>query len=364
MGNNRVFDYTEINRIYGEMNTIAGDASDPTSIVGILHEIDKLYTELVNGSADENTIAIKGECAADLKQSWDNVVGKHFPAFVENFSAWSTVVAQTAGDYSKFEQEVRGIRNANPLGWNSGGITDSHSATDAFYSTAMTDAELQQVRNQIQFHQLTGATYCDTGMTSYLTKGTVIQVVGDILDVGATVGLGYLGMGAGLAISNIGPLASSIGAGVAGVGVGGALGAATGKAGIFNTIGNAAFGYKKDKYMTGDYNVPLKPGETKDINGTTYTFVGSSTAGTNIYRDANDQLVYYDQTTGTVGTIVDANGQPVTYNDKGNIVLNAGNEVVGPQSHLNGESALEGVIDFNTYDTTLDTVQDEVSKWV
>ena len=44
MGNNRVFDYTEVARIYGEMNTITGDSGDPTSIAGLLHKINELRT--------------------------------------------------------------------------------------------------------------------------------------------------------------------------------------------------------------------------------------------------------------------------------------------------------------------------------
>ena len=40
---NRVFDYTEINRIYGEMNKITGDPGDPTTIAGLLKKIDDDY---------------------------------------------------------------------------------------------------------------------------------------------------------------------------------------------------------------------------------------------------------------------------------------------------------------------------------
>jgi hypothetical protein len=96
MGNNRVFDYTEIARIYGEMNTITGDSSDPTSIAGLLHKINEEFTEVVNGPAGEDELALKGDAASDLKNSWDNTVSDHFTKFVENFGAWSTAVAASA----------------------------------------------------------------------------------------------------------------------------------------------------------------------------------------------------------------------------------------------------------------------------
>ena len=129
MGNSRVFEYAEIARIYGEMNTITGDSSDPTSIAGLLHKINEEYTEVVNGTAGEDELALKGDAASDLKNSWDNTVSDHFTKFVENFGAWSSAVAASAGDYTQFEQAVQGIKSANPLGWNSGGATDTASAT-------------------------------------------------------------------------------------------------------------------------------------------------------------------------------------------------------------------------------------------
>ena len=58
MGNSRVFEYAEIARIYGEMNTITGDSSDPTSIAGLLHKINEEYTEVVNGTAGEDELAL------------------------------------------------------------------------------------------------------------------------------------------------------------------------------------------------------------------------------------------------------------------------------------------------------------------
>ena len=101
---NRVFDYTEINRIYGEMNKITGDPGDPTTIAGLLKKIDDDYHEVVEGPASENDMALLGDLGKQMLLNWENTSAT-FPNFVENFDAWSTVVAQAAGDYSKFEQE-------------------------------------------------------------------------------------------------------------------------------------------------------------------------------------------------------------------------------------------------------------------
>ena len=79
--------------------------------------------------------------------NWENTAGS-FPAFVENFSTWSTVVAQAAGDYANFEQQVKGIRSNNPLGWNSGGIQTGFVASSA-YNQSFTDEELDEmIENQ------------------------------------------------------------------------------------------------------------------------------------------------------------------------------------------------------------------------
>ena len=205
MSNTRVFDYTEISNIYNSMNQIIGDNSDPSSIAGLLHKIDNDYHEVVNGTAGEDALAIYGDLGAQLLLNWENTAGS-FPAFVENFSTWSTVVAQAAGDYANFEQQVKGIRSNNPLGWNSGGIQTGFVASSA-YNQSFTDEELDEYAAGVQMYQQVGAYYVDTGMVSYAKKNAFWNGFGDVLSVVSIVasgcslvkGLGLVGGAAGTA---------------------------------------------------------------------------------------------------------------------------------------------------------------------
>lgn len=165
---NRVFDYTEVSNLYNKMNTITGDKSDPTSIAGILDKINIDYTDVVHGVVGEDEMALFGELGQQMLLNWENT-SANFPNFVENFSAWSTLVAQAAGDYSNFESQVQGIRTASPLGWASGGMQDSFITTSV-YADALTEQEIADLAAVSEFHQLTGATYIDTGMVSYLKQ--------------------------------------------------------------------------------------------------------------------------------------------------------------------------------------------------
>ena len=151
MSNSRVFDYTEISNLYNKMNTITGDKSDPTSIAGILEKINLDYTDVVHGVVGENEMAIFGELGQQMLLNWENT-SANFPNFVENFSAWSTLVAQAAGDYSQFEQQVKGIQTASPLGWASGGMQDSFITTSV-YADALSEQEIAQLAAVSEFHQ-------------------------------------------------------------------------------------------------------------------------------------------------------------------------------------------------------------------
>ena len=186
MSNSRVFDYTEISNLYNKMNTITGDKSDPTSIAGILEKINLDYTDVVHGVVGENEMAIFGELGQQMLLNWENT-SANFPNFVENFSAWSTLVAQAAGDYSQFEQQVKGIQTASPLGWASGGMQDSFITTSV-YADALSEQEIAQLAAVSEFHQLTGATYIDTGMVSYLKQQDFWEGVELGLDVLSVVG--------------------------------------------------------------------------------------------------------------------------------------------------------------------------------
>lgn len=186
---NRVFDYTEVSNLYNKMNTITGDKSDPTSIAGILDKINIDYTDVVHGVVGEDDMALFGELGQQMLLNWENT-SANFPNFVENFGAWSTLVAQAAGDYSNFESQVQGIRTGSPLGWASGGMQQSFIESSA-YATALTEQEIADLASQSQFYQLTGATYIDTGMVSYLKKSDIMEGIGLALDVATIVTAGF-----------------------------------------------------------------------------------------------------------------------------------------------------------------------------
>lgn len=209
MSNTRIFNYQEITNIYNQMNQIIGDNSDPSTIAGLLYKIDEDYHEVVNGPVGEDELALRGDLAKQLLNNWENTAGS-FPAFVENFSSWSTLVAQTAGDYSAFEEQVRGIRSNNPLGWNTGGIQNGYVASSS-YTNSFTDEQLDEAAAGIKMYDLVGAYYVDTGMVSYAKKqafwngfGDVLSVVGIVASGCALVkGLGIIG-GAGSAAGGAG----------------------------------------------------------------------------------------------------------------------------------------------------------------
>ncbi len=182
---NTKFDYQEITSIYNSMNNIIGEPSNPTTIAGILKFIDDEYHDLVNGTAGEDYLAIYGDLGATLLDSWENTAST-FPAFIENFSAWSTVVAQAAGNYADFENQVKGIRSDNPLGWNTGGIQDSRVAT-SYYASASTHEELDEKAALRQFYEPVGAYYVDTGMVSAAKSSTFWNAFGDVMSVVAIV---------------------------------------------------------------------------------------------------------------------------------------------------------------------------------
>lgn len=152
------FDYNSVSSVYNQMKSIN------ENIETLFTDIDK---EMGNKMQVENE-AVFGELGAQLLLDWDNISGC-FPEFVQNFDNWSYLVASASGDYAQFEADVQAFKNANPLGVNSGGRTNSFISDSAF-ANALSQQELDDYASQVQFYQLTGATYIDTGMVSYLKK--------------------------------------------------------------------------------------------------------------------------------------------------------------------------------------------------
>lgn len=170
------FDYNSVSNVYGQMKNIN------ENIKTLFNDIDK---EMENKIQVEDE-AVFGELGAQLLLSWDNISGC-FPEFVDNFDNWSYLVAAASGDYSQFEQDVQAFKNANPLGVKSGGRQNSFIA-DSQFANALTQQELDDYASQAQFYQLTGATYIDTGMVSYLKKQDIMEGIGLALDFATIVG--------------------------------------------------------------------------------------------------------------------------------------------------------------------------------
>lgn len=420
MSNSRVFDYTEISNLYNQMKTITGDKSDPTSIAGILEQINIDYTDVVHGVVGEDEMAIFGELGQQMLLNWENT-SANFPNFVENFDAWSTLVAQAAGDYSQFEQQVQGIRTASPLGWASGGMQDSF-ITNSVYANALTEQEIADLAAQSQFYQLTGAEYIDTGMVSFLNKSDIWEGIELALDVATIVTAGFsvakyvkgvtslttagnartLTTAGGTVISSANPssitaLRSSL-SGTSGFGKAKEflkILTSTNKAGKFRALvttttdaagaatvlsmasmlnpaaaGYAAAGYGAAKLInkvipvapeqTGTVFATQSYGDVVKIGGTDYEFLGQSANGTNLYTDVNGNVVY-DTGNNAVS--------PVTYNNNGTMTpvtignlteeteMVAGNDTVGQFGTLTVGIVTE---DFDGYYDTLDTNMDRL----
>lgn len=175
----RVFDYQNISQVYNNMQKITGNEGDPESIAGVLTKADKDYHDVVS-VCDE---ALYGDLANQLMLDWENTASS-FPNFVNNFNNWATLVAQSAGQYQQFEQDVQGFRSSNPLGSASNGLKSNYIDT-SIYANALTGDQLDDLASYAQFHQLTGATYVDTGMVSYAKKKKVANIVDTVLTVGA-----------------------------------------------------------------------------------------------------------------------------------------------------------------------------------
>lgn len=170
------FDYNSVSSVYGQMKNIN------ENIKTLFEDIDKEMESKIQVE-DE---AVYGELGAQLLLSWDNISGC-FPEFVNNFDNWSYLVASASGDYSQFESDVQAFKNANPLGVKSGGRTSSFIA-DSQFANALTQQELDDYASQAQFYELTGATYIDTGMVSYLKKQDILEGIGLALDFATIIG--------------------------------------------------------------------------------------------------------------------------------------------------------------------------------
>lgn len=173
----RIFDYNNVSTVYQNMKKITGDAGDSESIAGILHKID----EEVHNKVDVCEEAIFGDLGKQMLLDWDNT-SANFDNFVTNFSNWSTLIAQSAGNYSQFEQDIAGFKQANPLGVTSGGITDAYTNT-GYYANSYSSDEIKELEDLAVFYDLTGATYIDTGMVEFAKKNKIYRIATVALDL-------------------------------------------------------------------------------------------------------------------------------------------------------------------------------------
>lgn len=161
----RKFDYAGVSEVYKTMQSITGDSSNSDSIAGILHEIN----ENVHNSVDVCEEAIYGDLGKQLLLDWDNT-SSNFDNFVTNFENWSTIIAQSAGDYSKFETDVKGFKEANPLGVTSGGISTAYTNTSVYHNYKQENYQQYEtdLNNLKDLYAITGVEYITTDTATLL----------------------------------------------------------------------------------------------------------------------------------------------------------------------------------------------------
>ena len=178
----RKFDYNNVSNVYNQMKSINSD------IKGLLENIDTEVEKNVNVE-DE---AIFGDLGAQLLLSWENI-SSDFPEFMDNFDNWAALVAKASGDYSQFERDIAGFKEANPLGVTSKGITQGQVSTSS-YNNSYTPEQIAQLDSYARFYEQTGAEYIDTGMVAYAKKHKTMNIVTDVINV-ASIALSVFQLG-------------------------------------------------------------------------------------------------------------------------------------------------------------------------
>ena len=164
------------------------------SISTTLDTIDKYYNENVN----QELKAIYGDLGSQLLLDWDNV-SSNFPNFKTNFENWSAVVAASGGNYTTFENDLKGfkeVENGNYLGVSAkkAGVTDAYTNTGDFAkytadnsdSYARTSADL--VGKTTSNVDLSGIEYEKTDSKAVLTAHMIAgaTVAGNTVSVSST----------------------------------------------------------------------------------------------------------------------------------------------------------------------------------
>lgn len=183
MAGTRTFDYNAVSSVYNEIKKIT-TGSD--SIKTILDKINNEY----HNSVDVENEAVYGELGRQLLLDWDNT-SSNFPNFVNNFENWSALIAKASGNYSEFENAIAGFKQDHMLGATSEAGRTTAYTNDGYYAHSIAMEDLDTLASYAQFHELTGATYVDTGMVSFAKKYKAWNAVEDILNVAAIVSAGF-----------------------------------------------------------------------------------------------------------------------------------------------------------------------------
>jgi len=181
----RKFDYQAISEIYKKMQNITGDKSDPSSIAGILNQID----EDVHDKVGEVEQAVYGDLGKQLLLDWENTSAS-FPNFVSNFENWAALIAKSAGSYQEFEQKVNGLKTSNPLGMSAIDASGNSMTTnyiDSSYYRQYSNDNIDKFKidygNLNELYNITGVDYVVTDSESILRTHKIVSglmLVGDI----------------------------------------------------------------------------------------------------------------------------------------------------------------------------------------
>lgn len=203
----RKFEFSNVASNYENMKKILGDPSVSDSIAGILHNID----EDMKNHVDVVDMAIYGDLGKQMLLNWENT-SSTFGSFIDNFDNWNKAVAMASGNYTEFVNKVQGLRDTNPLGMTSGGITEAYTNT-GYYSSfkeALIDTAAAKIGPFVAYN---GLGYFDTGSVALEEQRKTaamwsfgLNLVADVLSV---VGIGKYVKAAG-GVAGIGSKISGV----------------------------------------------------------------------------------------------------------------------------------------------------------
>ena len=203
----RKFEFSNVASNYENMKKILGDPSVSDSIAGILHNID----EDMKNHVDVVDMAIYGDLGKQMLLNWENT-SSTFGSFINNFDNWNKAVAMASGNYTEFVNKVQGLRDTNPLGMTSGGITEAYTNTGYYssFNEALIDTAAAKIGPFVAYN---GLGYFDTGSVALEEQRKTaamwsfgLNLVADVLSV---VGIGKYVKAAG-GVAGIGSKISGV----------------------------------------------------------------------------------------------------------------------------------------------------------